>query len=103
MIETRYNRAYHAKRWKKLRSAVLKRDGYACLQCGRKGERTTANTVHHIIPGPEGFYDMNNCVSLCRQCHEAMHDKMSNKLTELGESWKQRKLNGKLNRTPLPF
>lgn len=49
---------------------------------------TGAHTVHHIFPWefyPEYTYENWNLISLCKDCHNKMHDRESHKLTEEGE------------------
>lgn len=54
----------------KLRSSILKRDKYACQECGVQ----TSLEVHHIIPvhlnGPD---TLDNLVTLCISCHADKH------------------------------
>lgn len=67
---------YKTTKWKKLRSAVLRRDGYLCAMCKRYGRATEATTVHHIKHAdeyPELIYDPKNLMSLCEGCHNKMH------------------------------
>lgn len=60
---------YEYKLW---RFSVYKRDGFACVLCGAHGGKIHA---HHIRPWrnhEELRYDVNNGVTLCKPCHEAM-------------------------------
>ena len=64
---------YNTVEWRALRKEVLKRDGYQCQQCGITQEESGFPLeIHHIIP-PKGnrelFYDIDNCVTLCKWCH----------------------------------
>ena len=64
---------YNNIEWRNLRKEVLKRDGYQCCQCGiTAAESGFPLEIHHIIP-PKGnkelFYDIGNCVTLCKYCH----------------------------------
>ena len=64
---------YNNTEWRKLRKEVLKRDNYQCCQCGAgAAESGFPLEIHHIIP-PKGnkelFFDINNCVTLCKWCH----------------------------------
>ena len=65
--------SYNNAEWRNLRKEVLKRDGFQCQQCGATAEESGYPLeIHHIIP-PKGnkelFYDVNNCVALCKLCH----------------------------------
>ena len=65
--------SYNNAEWRALRKEVLKRDGYCCCQCGATAaESGFPLEIHHIIP-PKGnkelFFDINNCVTLCKVCH----------------------------------
>ena len=65
------------KRYLKWKSIVLKRDEFMCCLCGYKGNRLH---VHHILRFalyPEKRTDINNGVTLCRECHIDLH-KFSN-------------------------
>ena len=64
---------YNNSEWRALRMKVLKRDNYQCQQCGATKEECGYQLeVHHIIP-PKGnkelFYNIDNCVTLCKWCH----------------------------------
>jgi 5-methylcytosine-specific restriction endonuclease McrA len=57
-----------AKRYRRVREAVLERDKYTCTSCG--GAKKLE--VHHIkkwVAHPDLRYDMNNMKTLCKQCH----------------------------------
>lgn len=55
-----------------LRQMVLECDGYACTKCG-----STENLhCHHIMPvavEPLLSADIDNCITLCEQCHREVH------------------------------
>ena len=64
---------YNSVEWRSLRKEVLKRDGYQCCQCGITAEESGFPLeIHHIVP-PKGnkelFYNINNCITLCKICH----------------------------------
>lgn len=70
---------YHTSEWKKLRQAVLDRDGGMCVVCGQR-----ASVVHHVVPvddsnitDPYVVWSMDNLVSVCPLCHGAIHAKLS--------------------------
>lgn len=55
-----------------LRKLVFERDGYKCVSCGtNKGLH-----LHHIKQRskfPEFEFDLDNCVTLCKECHKKQH------------------------------
>lgn len=62
-------RDYKHGKWSK---AIIKRDNYRCLKCNAKGTMH----AHHIKPYlyfEEFRTDMNNGVTLCKPCHNALH------------------------------
>ena len=53
----------HARRWARVRRAVLDRDGWRCRKCGKAGRLE----VDHIVPDPgRDPFDMGNLQVLCR-------------------------------------
>lgn len=84
---------YTTSRWKHKRKTILRRDQYQCQECKRYGKTTEATTVHHVIPRldqPELRLSDSNLISLCGKCHDKMHDRNTNELTELGRQWVER-------------
>jgi hypothetical protein len=69
----KYGEYLKTKQWRELRETVFKRDGYKCLLCGEK-----ANNCHHLSYGnmlKYGYSKRLECASLCKKCHEKIHDK----------------------------
>jgi 5-methylcytosine-specific restriction endonuclease McrA len=71
---------YGSPQWKATRQAAKSRDAYLCVDCMRAGIITPAEEVHHIIElTPENINDpsislnLDNLVSLCRECHQKRH------------------------------
>jgi len=59
-----------------VRTAVLKRDKYACVNCGGTGGDLHA---HHVVPRSEGgTNDLSNLVALCARCHSVQDAKGHN-------------------------
>lgn len=84
---------YKTKRWTRLRESALRRDGYMCQDAKRYGKRAEATTAHHIFPRdefPEYQWELWNLVSLSGTAHDAMHDRITNALTEKGAEWLRR-------------
>lgn len=60
--------------WDKIRKAVYRRDHWTCQRCGASDVELHA---HHLIPLSEGGLDeMENLITLCKDCHKDMHFKM---------------------------
>lgn len=73
---------YTSSKWKRFRKRILIRDDYTCQRCKRYGRLTPAREVHHIKhleDFPELAYDPQNCVSLCRACHNMQHPEKGTK------------------------
>lgn len=66
------DRRYGSLQWKKLRLAVLNRDGYECQIRGPRC-RGAARSVDHIIPVSQGgpFWDETNLRSACSACNSS--------------------------------
>lgn len=66
---------YNSPEWQKVRQAVLMRDRFLCVKCGRPAEEVHHKT--HLSPknigDPRITMDMDNLISLCRDCHFAEH------------------------------
>lgn len=80
---------YKSTRWKKLRAAVLRRDGYMCQESKRYGKMLAASTVHHIFPRdqfPQYQWEPWNLISLSAQQHDQMHDRTTRELTAKGKA-----------------
>lgn len=78
---------YHNPKWESLRDSVLRQDGYMCTRCHAKGKIIQAAHVHHIFPRetyPQYQYERWNLTSLCRICHNEMHNRYSGELSKAG-------------------
>lgn len=73
---------YRTERWKKLRALKLA-ETPLCELCQQEGRVTPAIDVHHAVSfmqasGPAERYqlafDYNNLMSLCKQCHQKIHN-----------------------------
>lgn len=79
--------SYKEPRWVRLRKSVLERDKYLDQYLKRYGKFKNADIVHHIFPVedfPEYQYCPWNCISLARSTHNMMHDRDTDRLTDIG-------------------
>ena len=52
---------------------VKQRDNYRCVRCGS----ATNLEAHHMVPvAAGGTHEIENLVTLCRRCHQEIHDAM---------------------------
>jgi 5-methylcytosine-specific restriction protein A len=62
--------------WEKYRKYFLSQFPL-CQVCKKKGNVTPATVVHHIVPVTSHddvlFYDQENHMAVCRDCHERIH------------------------------
>ncbi|OYR49997.1 HNH endonuclease [Halorubrum sp. Eb13] len=72
--------------WDSRRKAVYARDGHTCQNCGAKGGPFGNNELHchHIIPKSKGgSHAKSNLKTLCRDCHNKVHDHHIPKMSEV--------------------
>lgn len=55
-----------------VRQYVLKRDNYTCQCCGKQGDGVKFH-VHHLETRQTGGNAPNNLITLCEDCHKAIH------------------------------
>ena len=78
---------YKTAKWCRIRSRVLRRDGYMCQISKRYGKRRQADTVHHIFPRdkyPEYQYADWNLIALSSSVHDTLHDRVTGELSAKG-------------------
>ena len=64
------------KRWERFRDWYMSTVEPLCRRCNERGMMIKqADVLHHIVPLNEGGekLDPENCMSLCRPCHDAEH------------------------------
>lgn len=80
---------YKTKKWEEVRKRILRRDRYTDQLDLRNGIHTPADLVHHIFPSdvyPEYRYKEWNLISLSRDNHELLHNRVTNDLTNAGRA-----------------
>lgn len=55
------------------RKQVLSRDNYTCNICGARGQRMHAHHLDSYARNPALRTDVDNGVTLCKECHDAFH------------------------------
>ncbi|NLI35650.1 MAG: HNH endonuclease [Bacteroidales bacterium] len=74
---------YNSERWQRLRTWKLANNPL-CEMCLKKGIITPTEDIHHIVSFMtttdrlERYrlaYDMDNLMSLCKRCHQELHNK----------------------------
>jgi hypothetical protein len=71
-------RLYASGEGRALIRAVYARDGYRCTSCGAGKTGPRSLHAHHVKPWaeyPELRFEIENLVTLCRDCHHAAHRK----------------------------
>lgn len=62
--------------WKK---AILKRDNYTCQCCKKRGGSLVAHHMNGFAKFPEQRFNLDNGLTLCKMCHEALHKNLGGK------------------------
>lgn len=92
----------HGYKWirKEKRAAIYRRDGNACVYCGRRTRGGTL-TLDHVVPRAEGgSNEATNLITVCFECNSARRDRSIEELEKEGhhglrervESYTARKL-----------
>ena len=81
-----WSREQYPNDWDSRRKAVYARDGHTCQNCGAKGGPFGNNELHchHIVPKSKGgSHAKSNLTTLCRDCHNKVHDHHIPKMSEV--------------------
>lgn len=57
------------------RKAVFARDNFTCQLCGQVGGKLNAHHIQRWSTNVDERYKVSNGVTLCKQCHDALHGK----------------------------
>lgn len=66
--------------WDARRKTTYRRDDWTCQHCGTQSGPHASNDgvrlhAHHVTPRSEGgSNDLGNLITLCEECHQAVHD-----------------------------
>ena len=90
---------FNDKRWPAIKAFVWQRDGGLCRVCKREGIEAGVDdgyvksgfACHHVIPFESAkskaemerlFFDVNNIILVCRDCHAKIHREMKSHTKE---------------------
>ena len=69
----------YGRSWQKYREIFLASKYFLCEDCDKHGVKREASVVHHITAVTDRddplFWNPDNHMALCRECHEATHDR----------------------------
>jgi len=91
----KWNEFKYGGNWRVNRLKVLTRDNYKCVKCGKTKKDNDGREldVHHIIPlqcleDTNYAHNIDNLISLCRDCHIIEHYRKKIKDTKVGKGCK---------------
>lgn len=76
----RYASFYNSPAWKQLRAEKWVSADGLCEMCRVKGIVRKADEIHHIVPIDKDWskrLDFDNLIALCKDCHNAQHERIS--------------------------
>jgi len=65
-----------------LRKLVFERDNWTCIKC-KEVKNLHCHHIDPVVNNPIESADINNCVTLCKNCHKEIHRKEGCKYNEL--------------------
>lgn len=71
---------YNKTIWRKIRKEAKERDRNECQMCKRKGLHEMGTEVHHIVEIKDNLnlaLELSNLTTLCRACHNRVHNRVS--------------------------
>ena len=61
---------YEYREW---RMMVFGRDNFTCQECGKRGCYLNAHHIKHFAKHPELRFEVDNGITLCKECHKLKH------------------------------
>lgn len=75
----------YGSQWRKIRTRYVHKHPF-CEECLKHGRYVLVEEVHHIVPISEGgTNDESNLMSLCRSCHEKIHERRGDRKKRGGD------------------
>lgn len=59
-----------------LRQLVFERDNWTCQKCGQYGGSLHCHHIDPVSQNPIESADIDNCITLCKNCHQIIHKKL---------------------------
>lgn len=75
--DTQNERLIYARELRIWRTDVFKRDKYICVKCGSK-IKIQAHHIKHWASNKDLRFDVNNGITVCHDCHQAIHKRKFN-------------------------
>ncbi|MEL3973057.1 HNH endonuclease signature motif containing protein [Rossellomorea oryzaecorticis] len=77
--DSKAEKFYNSKAWRKTRNIVFQRDTGLCQDCLKRDKIVSGDVVHHkveLLDGEKGWalrLDHSNLITLCHDCHNSIH------------------------------
>ena len=72
-IEGQHKNSNKRENQTELREIILERDDYTCQKCGKTNINLFCHHIDPVINNPIESFDIDNCITLCDNCHKEAH------------------------------
>jgi len=66
---------YATGKWNEIIKVVYKRDNYLCAKCKKPNRNIHAHHIKSWADYPDNRIDLDNLITICKQCHHWIHSK----------------------------
>ncbi|MFG3610987.1 HNH endonuclease signature motif containing protein [Rummeliibacillus stabekisii] len=91
---------YQSTEYRNMRQRKMIEVNGLCKVCIKLGHINSAKICHHIVPVREDFdkrLDNENCIMICNDCHEKLHDRTNDKTLTIDELIRKEREKNKWN------